>query len=120
MATGLAMAVIANVALWIVTAVTLAGQGIESIDWPGSILYGAALAGVGLVFAGVAAVTAQVTEHARTASSMAGLVLGLVYTMRAVGDVLESRSPGSRRWAGRSGRTPTSTTSGGRCCSPWH
>ena len=90
MAAGLAMAVIANVALWIVTAVTLAGQGIESIDWPGSILYGAALASVGLVFAGVAAVAAQITEHARTASSMAGLVLGLVYTIRAVGDVLES------------------------------
>ena len=41
---------------------------------------------VGLVFAGVTAVAAQVTEHARgTAITLA--VLGLAFVLRAAGDV---------------------------------
>ncbi len=90
LATGLLMAGIANLALAVLTAVMLGAQGVESITWSGSWLYGAALAGVGLVFAGVAAVTAQVSEHARSASSLAGLALGVVYTVRAIGDVAGS------------------------------
>ena len=43
------------------------------------------MAGCGWVFAGVAAVTAQLAENARTATGMAGAVLGAGYAMRAVG-----------------------------------
>ena len=52
----------------------------------GSIALGAAFAGCGWVFAGVAAVTAQLAESARTATAMAGAVLGVGYAIRAVGD----------------------------------
>jgi len=90
LATGLAMAGIANLALAVLTAVMLGSQELESITWSGSWLYAAALVSVGLVFAGVAAVTVQVSEHARSASSLAGLVLGVAYTIRAVGDVTDS------------------------------
>jgi ABC-2 type transport system permease protein len=52
----------------------------------GSLALGAAIALAGCVFAGVAAVTAQLTESARTARGMAISVLGLTYLLRAVGD----------------------------------
>ncbi|MGV1006014.1 MAG: ABC transporter permease [Candidatus Nanopelagicales bacterium] len=90
LATGLAVAVLANVALAVLNAVLLGAVGVESITWAGSWLFGAALAGVGLVFAGVAGVTSQISEHARAASSLAGLMLGVAYSIRAVGDVLDS------------------------------
>lgn len=77
----------ANVVLALVLAFGLAAPGIETITWEGSLLFGAGVASVGLVFAGVAAVTTQLTEHARTASSSAGLVLILAYLVRAIGDV---------------------------------
>ena len=40
----------------------------------------------GLVFAGVAAITAQVTEYARAANGMAFAALGAAFLLRAVGD----------------------------------
>lgn len=76
-----------NLALGLLIAVGLGGSGIESIGWSGSFLYGAAVASVGIVFAGVAAVTAQVTEHARGASGMAGAVIGVAFALRAAGDI---------------------------------
>jgi ABC-2 type transport system permease protein len=77
----------ANLVLGGLVTLGLGGLGIESITWSGSLLFGAALAAVGLVFTGVAAVTAQVTEHSRGASGLAGIVLGLVYSLRAAGDM---------------------------------
>jgi ABC-2 type transport system permease protein len=53
----------------------------------GSIAFGFALAGVGLVFAGVAAISAQLSEFGRGASGIATIVLGVTYLIRAVGDV---------------------------------
>jgi polyether ionophore transport system permease protein len=52
----------------------------------GSLALGAATALAGCMFAGVAAVSAQLTESARTARGMAITVLGLAYLLRAVGD----------------------------------
>ena len=62
------------------------GLGLASLMSP---LPGAGDAG-GLPLPGVAAVTAQISEHARAASSLAGLALGVAYTIRAVGDVTGS------------------------------
>jgi ABC-2 type transport system permease protein len=77
----------ANLALGALLAVGLGATGLEGITWAGSWLYGAAHAAVGLVFAGVAVVTVQVTEHSRGASGMALATIGLAYAMRAIGDV---------------------------------
>ncbi|MGP7998004.1 MAG: ABC transporter permease [Streptosporangiaceae bacterium] len=52
----------------------------------GSVALGAATALAGCMFAGVAAVCAQLTESARTARGLASAVLGLAYLLRAVGD----------------------------------
>jgi len=58
-----------------------AGQGVG-----GSVALGLAIALVGLVFAAVAAVAAQLTETARPAIALATAVLAAFYLVRAVGD----------------------------------
>ena len=62
--------------------------GLLSTDVPaaGSVAFGAALAGSGLVFAAVAAVCAQLSASARTARGTAFAVLGTAFAVRAVGD----------------------------------
>ncbi|OHV04225.1 ABC transporter permease [Mycobacterium talmoniae] len=52
----------------------------------GSLAFGAALAGSGLVFTAVAAVAAQLSPSARVARGTAFSVLGAAFTLRAVGD----------------------------------
>src|SRR5690606_16654396 len=74
----------ADVVLGLVLAGSLGALGVETVTWRGSLTFGAAVAAVGFVFAGVAAVTAQLTENARTASSSASLVLALAYVLRAI------------------------------------
>ena len=61
----------------------------------GSIVLGASFTAAGLVFAGVAALTAQVTENPRVASGLAGAVLGASFLVRAVGDA----GSGALSWA---------------------
>jgi ABC-2 type transport system permease protein len=83
-------AVVANVLLGLLVAVGMASLGIETIDWPGSLLYGAAYSAVGVVFAATAAVTTQITQYARAASGLAGALIGVAYLVRAMGDVMDN------------------------------
>ena len=53
-----------------------------------SALFAAGVALVGLVFAAVTGVTAQLAEHSRTATSTAGLLLSGAMVVRAAGDIL--------------------------------
>ena len=53
----------------------------------GSILVGLATGLTGLVFAGVAAITAQLSEFSRSATGMAGAGLGVAFILRALGDM---------------------------------
>ena len=46
---------------------------------------------LGLVFAAVAGVTAQLVRSARAASGLAGVVLGVAYLLRAIGDASAAR-----------------------------
>lgn len=89
LASALVVATIANVGLGLLLAVAIGAMGAEGITWGGSFLYGAAHTAVGLVFAGVAAVTVQITEHSRGASGMAIAVIGASYVLRAIGDIGE-------------------------------
>ncbi|MGW4241352.1 ABC transporter permease, partial [Nocardia sp. NPDC004722] len=61
--------------------------GLAATDVPrtGSLAFGLALAGSGLVFASVAAVAAQLSASARTCREIAFAVLGVTYTLRAIG-----------------------------------
>ena len=60
---------------------------IESINLEGSLLYGAALGGIGMFFAGVTAVFAQASESSRGATGYSIAFLLIAYLIRAVGDV---------------------------------
>lgn len=82
-AAALGVAATASMAVAVTTAIALAAVG---LPLRGSIAFGAAWGGVGLVFAGVAAVCAQVGETASSATGLAAGVLAGVYLLRAVGD----------------------------------
>ncbi|WP_330185216.1 ABC transporter permease [Nocardia sp. NBC_01503] len=59
----------------------------------GSLAFGLALAGSGAVFAAVAAVCAQLTTSARLARGLAFAILGVTYTLRAIGDARAGDGP---------------------------
>lgn len=64
-----------------------AGMAGRSGDTAGSLAFGAELAASGLVFAAVAAITAQLTSSGRAARSIAVVVLGISYALRVGGDI---------------------------------
>ena len=73
-----------NVAVGVLsTAVLLA----ENLPTAGSLVFGTSFILVGLVFAGVALVAAQVTENTRVVYGSAGAVLGASFVLRAIGDI---------------------------------
>ena len=52
-----------------------------------SLLYGVSVAALGVVFAALATVAAQLVSHGRTATGSTLAVLGVAFALRAVGDV---------------------------------
>jgi ABC-2 type transport system permease protein len=80
----LLLAVVADLLIALLTGLVLVAAGLAAVD---SFALGLAVGVTGLVFAAVAVVTSQLTEHGRTASGLALAVLGAAYLLRAVGDV---------------------------------
>ncbi|MFC8077567.1 ABC transporter permease [Streptomyces sp. NPDC057307] len=87
LASALVVATVANLALAALLTLGVLSTGIDGIGTGEALLYGLTHAAVGLVFAGVAAVTVQITAHTRGASGMALAVIGVAYVLRASGDV---------------------------------
>lgn len=87
LASALVVATVANLALAALLTLSVLSTGVEGIGTGEALLYGLAHAAVGLVFAGVAAITVQITAHTRGASGMALAVIGVAYVLRASGDV---------------------------------
>jgi ABC-2 type transport system permease protein len=87
--TALVLVLLANVAVGTLIAVGLIGTGLAAVD---SVAFAAGLALTGIVFGGVAAVTAQLFEHGRTASSAAMAVLAVAAITRGIGDILDHGS----------------------------
>ncbi|MEU3137047.1 ABC transporter permease [Streptomyces sp. NPDC006854] len=87
LAAALSVAVVANLGLALLLALGLTATGTDGVGPGGALLYGLAHAAIGLVFAGVAAITAQITAHTRGASGMALATIGAAYVLRASGDV---------------------------------
>ncbi|MET8826451.1 ABC transporter permease [Streptomyces sp. NPDC004610] len=71
----------ANAALALLLVAGLAGQGLA-----GALALGLGIAGVGMVFATMAAIVAQLTESARLARGLTAAVLGTAFVLRAAGD----------------------------------
>jgi ABC-2 type transport system permease protein len=88
---GLAAAVLVTVGANIVLAVSLGLAGIVTgHPAAGSFTAGAAVGALGVVFAGVAAVTVQLSSTTRGASGLAAAVLGLAFVLSGVGNMLGS------------------------------
>jgi ABC-2 type transport system permease protein len=81
--------------LGLLTALGLAAAGLPV---GGSFAFGLAWASVGIAFAAVGGVTAQITSSARAAIGMATGFLGVVYVLRAIGDTTVDSGAGWLRW----------------------
>lgn len=73
--------------LALITGFGLYTLGIETMDLEGSLLYGAVLGATGLVFTGVTALFAQLSDSSRSTIGYSIAVLLISYLVRAVGDV---------------------------------
>ncbi|QFF97551.1 ABC transporter permease [Psychrobacillus glaciei] len=76
-----------NILLAFLMGFGLYALGIESMDLEGSVLYGAALGATGIIFTGITAVFAQLSENSRGTIGLSFAVLIIAYLIRAVGDV---------------------------------
>jgi ABC-2 type transport system permease protein len=67
----------------------LIATGCAALGLPvvGAIAFGVSFTALGLVFAGIAAVAAQITENTRVVYGSSGALLGLAFVLRAIGDV---------------------------------
>lgn len=81
MTAALLAALVANGCVALLVVGGLAGQGA-----PGAIALGLAVAGAGMLFAGMAAIAAQLTESARAAKGITSAVLGAAFVLKAAGD----------------------------------
>jgi ABC-2 type transport system permease protein len=79
--------VLINILLALINGFGLYALGIESLDLEGSLLYGAALGGTGIVFAGITSVFAQTSESSRGVVGYSIAALLAAYLIRAIGDV---------------------------------
>lgn len=84
-----------NVVLGLFTAGSLRAAG---LPMDGALAFGAAWASVGVVFGAVAALTAQLSRTARSATGLALLVLGAAYLLRAAGDASGGTQPMWLSW----------------------
>ncbi|MEV7388748.1 ABC transporter permease [Streptomyces sp. NPDC091215] len=82
---------VANAVLTLLITAGLANQGAA-----GALALGVGVGAVGMVFATMAAIVAQLTESARLARGLASAVLGAAFVLRAAGD--SATSDGSSVW----------------------
>jgi len=92
LAAALGLAALADLTAGLLVFAVAAGTG---LPLGGSVLFGAAVAALGLVFAGLTAVAAQVFENVRAAYGSVALLLGAAFALRAAGDV----GSGALSWA---------------------
>ena len=77
-------ALVVNTVIAVGSVVALVAFGLPAA---GSLAFGGSMVGIGMVFAGVAAVTAQIASGSRAALAAAGGAIGLAFVLRAIGDV---------------------------------
>jgi polyether ionophore transport system permease protein len=83
LAAALLTALTANLAVVVTVFVVLTATGLPAV---GSLALGLGFAACGAVFAGVAAIGAQLTETARAGNGITSAGIGAAYLLRAVGD----------------------------------
>ncbi|MFD3688771.1 ABC transporter permease [Nocardiopsis sp. NPDC058631] len=86
MTSALVTAALVNVLIGALISTALLANGLEPAD---SAAFGAGLALAGLTFGALGAVTAQIVEHARSASGLAFAAVGVLFMLRVAGDMAE-------------------------------
>ncbi len=86
----LIVAIGGNILLAVLLAIAFIVNG-HPVD--GSFAAGAALGAVGIAFAGVASITAQLADTTRGANGMAGLAMGATFLVSGVGNMLGDFNP---------------------------
>ncbi|MEV0429082.1 hypothetical protein [Micromonospora sp. NPDC050495] len=87
----LAALVVATAAIVVTSVLFAAGLVLAGVPTSGAILYGAALGALAFVFAGFAALVAQLVRHARGVYTWSLIALAGAYVLRGVGDTATSR-----------------------------
>jgi len=87
-------ATLVNVALSVLVGLGMFALGTDDMGFGASMLFGASLGAVGLVFAAFAALFAQLSSNARGATSFSFAALILFYFLRAPGDMNADISAG--------------------------
>jgi ABC-2 type transport system permease protein len=83
----LAVTIGANIILGLLLGLVLQSQSLDAV---GSWGTAAAWSAIGISFAGVAAITAQLSESARGANGQAAAIIGVAFLLRGIGDGLGS------------------------------
>jgi len=86
----LAGLIVASAAILVTAIVFALGLIASGVPADGSVLYAASLGTLAFVFAGLAALLAQVTLHSRGVYMWSLLILAAAYVLRGVGDVTET------------------------------
>ncbi len=95
LAAALLTALVANTALVLLT---VGGLASATGDTAGALALGLGIGATGMFFAGVAAVTAQLSESARLAKGLAVAVLGASFVLRAAGDAATADASSALNW----------------------
>lgn len=83
----LILAVLMNVVMTVLMALAFHFAPVEPDSFVVSLLFACSIGAVGLVFAGVTAVTVQLSAFSRAASGIAGAVLAVSFVVRGLGDM---------------------------------
>lgn len=86
---------VANLAVGTGLFLGLQGHGLPQLD---TVAFSVSMAGAGVVFGALAAVTAQVADHARPATAMALTILGTSYVLRGIGDARDPVDGSALSW----------------------
>lgn len=78
---------ILNIIIAVTHGIGLGALGIESMDYAGSFLYGAALGAVGFAFAAITSFSVQLMENNRYTTGIAFGILGFSFLLRAITDI---------------------------------
>src|SRR5699024_6545782 len=87
LAAALILVALMNLLLVGLLAVIFQFSAIEVDSFQSSLLLASSIGSAGLFFAGVTAVTAQISAYSRTASGIAGVVLAVSFVVRGLGDM---------------------------------
>lgn len=87
LAASLILALLMSVAITVLVALAFHFSAAKPGSFNSSLLFAASIGAVGLVFAGLAAVTVQLSPYSRAASGMAGAILAATFVIRGLGDI---------------------------------